>query len=521
MKLQYKMTLFFVLILAIVIWTIGFFGLKNYENSLEVQMGNNAMDIAVTLASMEKVQEKLADKDYHAVQEIIEGIRVNTRFQYIIVIDMEGIKYSYPTAYGLGKPYISGGEEEVLKTGEAYVSADRNELISAIRAFVPIYYENDQIGAVIVGLLKDRVTEENQSYYHLLYMTFFIAALLGLISATLLSLNIKKSIFGLEPKEIALLLGQRDLILHSFKNGIIAVGEDKKIIFYNDTAKKIFDFKRDITGEDVEVLCPHYRVLLEEVLATGESIYNQEMRVTPYKTLVSSHTIMRNHRNEVIGIVSDFQDLTEIKQMAEELTGVKKMTHALRAQNHEFMNKLHTISGLIQLGEYDKAVSYISDVSRIRAELSTTLNKRIKNSHIAALLLAKYNKVAEMKIELNINPNSHLEKLPETVSADDFCSILGNLIENSIDELLEVDYQGVIEVDFASEQEGLYMSVTDNGRGISEEKQQKIFERGYSTKDGNRGLGLDIVKRIVDDSNGVIDVTSEEGTTIEVFIPME
>lgn len=521
MKLQYKMTLFFVLILAIVIWTIGFFGLKNYDNSMEVQMGNNAMDIAVTLASMEKIQNNLAIKDYHAVQEVVEGIRVNTRFQYIIVIDMEGIKYSYPTTYGLGKPYISGGEEQVLKTGEAYVSADRNELISAIRAFVPIYYEEEQIGAIIVGLLKDRVTEENQNYYHILYITFFIAALLGLISATLLSFNIKKSIFGLEPKEIALLLGQRDLILHSFKNAIVAIGKEKKIIFFNDTAKEIFGFRRDITGEEVEVLCPHYRVLLEEVLVTGESIYNREMKVTPYKTLVSSHTVMRNHKNEVIGVVSDFQDLTEIKKMAEELTGVKKMTHALRAQNHEFMNKLHTISGLIQLGEYEKAVGYISDISRIRAELSFTLNNRIKNSHIAALLLAKYNKVAEMKIELNIDPESHLEVLPETITADEFCSILGNLIENSIDELLEVDYQSVIDVSFASEEKGLYMSVSDNGRGISDENQQKIFERGYSTKDGNRGIGLDIVKRIVDASNGMIDVTSQDGTTIEVFIPME
>ncbi|WP_432663793.1 sensor histidine kinase [Wukongibacter baidiensis] len=522
MKLQYKITLFITIILIVVIGGIGVLTLEQLEDTVESGMGNNAMDLAVTIASMDIIQETLGTtKDYRMIQHIIETFRENTRFQYIIVMDMEGIQYSYPYERGLGKRYKAGGEEKVLEKGESYISAFRNPLFSNIRAFVPIHYEGKQVGAVKVAILTDRVYEETSLYRSNIYRSLIVGLLIGIGGASLLSFTIKRTIFGLEPKEIALLLGQRDIILHSFRNGILAVDQDGEIIFFNKTAKKILGFKDRYKGKNISNFNSAFTDQILKVLKEKESIYNHEIKICPGKILHCSHNLLRDHKDEVIGVVCSFQDLTEVKQMAEELTGIKKLTCALRAQNHEFMNKLHTISGLIQLEEYDKAVDYISYISEERKEISGILSDKIKDAHVSGLLLAKYHKASEAKISLEIDPDSNLKEIPENnITADEVCSIIGNLIENAIDELVKIE-DGKILVKLNSDKEGLRILVQDNGPGMSKEIRERIFQRGITTKSGNRGFGMSIVKEIVDSTGGTIKLLQNGGTIWDIFIPLE
>jgi two-component system CitB family sensor kinase len=520
LKLQYRLTIFISIIIFMVVGGIGIVTYYQVQNSVETQMGNNAMDLAVTIASISIIEETLAtSNDYEIVQKTIESFRKKTRFQYIIVMDMKGIKYSYPYGNSLGKKYADGGEEQVLTKGESYVARDRNVLISATRAFVPIYYKGKQVGAVLVGLLTDTVYGELSKHLFNLKIVLVVALLMGIVCAALLA-TIKKSIFGLEPKEIALLLGQRDLILQNLKNGIIAIDRDGKIILFNKIAREILKLEYENIGESVAILNLNYTDEMMEVLRTGEAVYNQEIKMCPGKTLMCSHTLLKNHKEEIIGVVSSFQDLTDVVNMAEELTGIKKMTCALRAQNHEFMNKLHTISGLIQLEEYNEAVEYISHISKLRGEVSDILSKRIKNTHIAGLLLAKYNKATEAKITVEIDANSYLDKIPENITEDEICSVIGNLIENSIEELVKAE-NGRISIRIISNSEALRIRIQDNGPGINENIIDKVFTRGFTTKAGNRGFGLSIVKQIVDYAGGDIDILQENGTIWDIFIPMK
>ncbi len=507
--------------MVVVIVSTGLLTYKQIQDTIENQMGNNAMDLAVTIASLDDIQKSVANtKDYGAVQELIERFSSKTRFQYIIVMDMEGIQHSYPYENALGKKYKSGGEDRVLSTGEAYVSADRNVLISAIRAFAPIYHNDEQVGAVLVGLLTDTVYKEVSTYIRNFYLSLTVGLIIGIIGAWILSYTIKRTIFGLEPKEIALLLGQRDIILHSFKNGILAVDDEGKIIFFNKTAKKILGFKDCDKGKNISDFNSNFSDRMIEVLKQKKSIYNHEIKIRPSKTLLCSHNPLKDHKDDIIGVVCSFQDLTDVKQMAEELTGIKKLTSALRAQNHEFMNKLHTISGLIQLEEYDKAIDYISFISKERKEISGILSDKIKNAHVSGLLLAKYNKAAEAKISLLIHNDSSLTSIPKNLTEDEVCSIIGNLIENAIDELVKFE-NGKIIVKLNSDEDGLRIIVKDNGPGISKEIREKIFDRGVTTKEGNRGLGLSILKEIVDSAGGRIRLLQDSGTTWDIFIPME
>lgn len=521
LKLQYKLIIFISTIIFIVIGGIGIVTYYQVQYSVETQMGNNAMDLAVTIASIDIIEETLATtKDYQTVQNTIESFREKTRFQYIIVMDMDGLKYSYPNGNSLGKPYADGGENRVLKNGESYVAKDRNVLISAIRAFVPIYYNGEQVGAVLVGLLTATVYAELSTYFFYLRVVLIGGLLIGIIAAVLLSNIIKKSIFGLEPKEIALLLGQRDLILQNLKNGILAIDKEGKIILFNKIAEDILKLKDTDIGKNVTMLNLNYTDEMLKVLINQEAVYNQEIKMRQGKTLMCSHTLLKDYKDEIIGVVSSFQDLTEVKHMAEELTGIKKMTSALRAQNHEFMNKLHTISGLIQLEEYVEAVEYISHISKVRHGISEILSKRIKNVHIAGLLLAKYNKATEAKISVEIDVNSFVDKIPEILTIDEICSVIGNVIENSIEELVKME-NGRIFIRINSCDEEFTIRIQDNGPGIDESIIEKIFERGFTTKVGNRGFGLNIVKEIVDYAGGNINIIQDNGTIWDIFIPMK
>ncbi|WBW97104.1 ATP-binding protein [Oceanirhabdus sp. W0125-5] len=521
MKLQNRLMIFFSAIMILVIGSIGCVTYHHMQVSLEEQMGNNAMDLAVTISSMDIIEKTLAtSKEYEVVQETIDDFSEKTRFQYIIVMDMEGIKYSYPYGNTLGRKYNDGGEERVLQEGESYVSKDSNKLITAIRAYAPIYYDGEQVGAVVVGLLTDTVYQELRTQLLFFRITIVVGIIIGIISAALLSNSIKKTIFGLEPKEIALLLGQRNLVLQSLKDGILAIDNDGKIMLINDAAKKILALKDDDLLKDISILNKNYTESMMEALRKRVSIYNQEIKIGHDKTLVCSHTILKNHKDETIGVVSSFKDLTEIKHMAEELAGTRKMTCALRAQNHEFMNKLHTISGLIQLEEYDEAIEYISDISHERQEVSNILNKKINNVHIAGLLLAKYNKATEAKISMEIDPKSNMEKIPDSVTVEEVCSIVGNLIENSMDELVKYE-EGKIFVKLNSDENGLSIRVKDNGPGIPEDIRDKIFERGFTTKSGSRGFGLSIIKQIIEYAEGSIEISQDNGAVWDIFIPME
>lgn len=519
MKLHNKIILMFSIILIGVIGGLFFIIFNHMNDSLETQMGNNAMDVAVTVASMDEVAETLAlTKDYQRVQDIIEGFRSKTRFQYIIVMDMDGIQYSYPYQSGVGKKYRNGGEERVLQNGESYVSADRNVLISAIRAFTPVEYNGKQVGAVLVGLLTETVNDETREQRKNMEWALGIGLVVGIIGAILLTYNIKKSIYGLEPKEIALLLTQHDLVLKNISKGIVALNSEGKVIHINPSAIEILGISGYNEGLELNDFPDGFVKEITIALEEEKAEYNKEIRLAPDKTILASYRIMKDSRGENLGIVVNFEDFSEVKKMAEALTGYKSLVGALRAQNHEFMNKLHTISGLIQLDEYEQAIDYIEEISENRSNFSGILKTQIKNSHVAAILLAKYNKLKEARIEMKVDSNSYLEPDLVGIREDEICSILGNLIDNAKDALIGKEGARV-DIYIHSSEEVIELMVSDNGDGIKPEIYEKIFEAGFSTKADSRGYGLAIIKKLVDSLGATIEVENDNGARWKVIIP--
>ena len=521
MKLKTKITTTVIGILLLTIGSISILSFNQMKIILKDQLGRNLLNIANSISMSYFVQDHLISTNKindESLNNQIEAIRIKTKVEFIVVMDMKGIRYSHPTKGKIGKKFQGGDEKRVLTTGEQYVSEANGSLGPSLRVFTPIFKDGNQIGAVAIGSPINKVYNEIYSKIEGFIPFIILGLILGVIAATLLSSNIKKAIFGLEPEEIALILKEKEAVIESVKEGIVAVDKKGRVTLFNKAAGEILELTHDDIGRPLANLSYEHKI--SEVLKLGKYFENIEMKVRPGLTIFCKYNPLKNDKGEVIGLVMNFRDLTEVKKMAEELTGIKKMTCSLRAQNHEFMNKLHAISGMIQLGEYNEAVKFISSVSKTHKDISGILQGQIKNVPIAALLLSKYNKAEESRIIFEIDSSCHLDQLPEYMSEDELGSVIGNLIENSLDEV-STDGNGFVHFKIFQLENNLKIQVNDNGTGIPLDMRNIIYDIGTTTKTGQRGVGMYVVKKIIDESLGTIEFKVDNGTWWDINIPME
>lgn len=522
MKLQIKITLLTSAIVLVSILVIIPFIISWISSNIEIKSRTNIMNIAEIIAHSEEVV-KGVEKN-HPTKEISDYIDMQLKHlsdvEYIIVADEKGIRYSHPHHELIGEKFVGGDELRAINQGEEYISEAMGTLGKSLRAFTPIYDNNKKvIGFVCVGTLTHSIDKAKKTAYLYIFIVGFFSTLVGIIGAFLLAKNIRKSLFGLEPREIAKLYNEKIAILDAIREGLVAVDDECKITLINDSALSILNLninskKEDFIGKNLEEFIPNTEIF--SVLESGVPEFDKEHKIN--NTIILTNRIPIFTNNKIAGAIASFRDKTEITKMAEELTGVKKLAWSLRAQNHEFMNKLHTISGLIQLEEYESALKFITDVSTSKNKLSNILTENIKDSSIAGILLSKYNKADEYNIKFIIDENSNLEKLPHIISQS-VVSVIGNLIENSIDEV-EYDGTGYIHIKINSNKNELFIKISNNGKTIPLELRDKIFEQGFSTKNGQRGHGLYIVKKIIEDFKGTIEIFCDKNVNWIVKIPI-
>jgi two-component system CitB family sensor kinase len=524
MKLQTKLTILVIIVVFVSIAIIITFVASWMTGNIESKARTNIMNVAEMVAHSREIVDALEAKDPNRQIEPYVNLQLKNVDQvtYIIVADIEGTRYSHPDPEMLGKKFVGGDEYRVVHNGETYISEATGTLGSALRAFTPIYdLENKkQIGFVSVGTLTHSIEIAKHTAMIYIILLGFGGLVVGIIGAFLLANNIKNTLLGLEPEEIAKLYNEKMGILYAIREGLIAIDHKGRITLINDSALSILQLedrftKEYVIGRNIGEIIPNTRMI--NILETGESEFEKEQRIN--NTIIMTNRIPIMNRGKVVGAIASFRDKTEVTRMAEELTGVKKLAWSLRAQNHEFMNKLHTIGGLIQLEEYNEALQFISDVATARNNISEILTSNIKDPSLSALLLAKYNKAEECRVKLKIDDNSKLRKLPETMTSEEIVSVMGNLIENSLDEVKN-DGTGFIYIKIIEDGHFLNIKMKDNGGGIPLEHRGKVYEQGFSTKEGQRGHGMHIVKKIIDEANGIIDFEVDEGVFWNITIPM-
>jgi len=506
------------LITLIVALSIFLFSLQNnIEEEIEVQALNIA---SLTAARIDARHAYRAPDPPAELKRIADQVRRKTNCAFVVFIDMHGYRYTHPNSDLVGKKFTGGDENRALQ-GETYSSIATGTSGPSIRAFAPVYdFDEQQVGAVAVGFSQPEISMYMSKVYQIFYKAIPISIFLVILLSFIFSNHIKNLMFGLEPIEIATLLKERETMLQSVKEGIIAIDRNNRITVINQAAKNIFPPDIDFIGQPVEQVIPTTR--LPETIKTGIAEYDDLQ-------ILNNNTILTNRiplviGKEVVGAIATFRPLTEVNRLAEELTGVKKIVAALRARTHEFQNKLHVISGLIQLESYEEAIKYITSISNKEQSYIGFLTENINNTTTSAFLIGKASEAEEKQINFEVEDNSKLYYLPEFFDDNSMIVILGNLIDNAFEALegLERKRKKVL-VSIQQDEDHIMIQVKDWGNGIPTEIRDHIFQEGFSTKGKpGRGLGLMNVKKRVDAYGGRIDfVSNQNGTVFTVVLPCE
>ncbi|MBB6453525.1 two-component system sensor histidine kinase DctS [Salirhabdus euzebyi] len=521
MPIRWKITILSsgVVLFSILVIMIIYIG--NTIESKKEELSDHAMITGRTVANLPGIIQNISlSEGWNTINPIVERIRTVNNANYIVVLNMNRIRFSHPNDKMLGT--ISSGRDEGPAFAEhSYVTTAKGELGKVVRAFVPIMDEkHEQIGVVIVGNVLPSPTDILLDTKEEIFLILFLTIVFGIIGSWLLAHHIKEQTYQLEPHEIVQLLVERTAIFQAMNEGIIAVDRDNKIIIFNEKAKKILGVEGNIIGIDANTIVKE--IELSFVIEKGREVYNEEIRIGDKLIMSSRVPILVDQ--EVIGAVVVFQDRTEVTQMAEELTGVKAFVDALRVQNHEHMNKLHTIAGLIQLNQNKKALNFVFETTERQEELLKFLGKGMRDYSIAGLLISKISRGRELGIEVSIDEYSQLKQYPMLLDQHDFVLLLGNLIENAFDSFDQVEREEKW-IDILIEQNNTYCKVIveDNGIGLKEDEKKRIFEKGFTTKgEKGSGIGLYLVNKVIEKGMGEVEVISYygEGTSFIITFPM-
>lgn len=467
---------------------------------------DTALGIARTLADSPEIKRGLMESPQAGIiQPIAEAVTKRNDLLFTVVTDLRGIRYSHPNEALLGLHFIGDDLTPALE-GKENVSVNRGALAEALRVFTPVYDDqHDQIGVVVVGISLNKVEDQIARGRLNAVWTILFSVLMSSVAIWGLVRVLKRILFGLEPYEISALFEQRQAMLQSLREGVMAVDMHGRVTMINHTAREILLLT---SGQHSESSSEPLLASLREVSRTG--IARQDQEIGCNGRLLLCNMVPVKSQNQVIGAISTFRDKTEISQLMQRIDGMVSYVDALRSHTHEFMNKLHVILGLLHMKRYDKLEEYIIQTAQNYQTDIGAIQRKVKSPVIAGFLLGKINRAKEAGVTLTLAEES---QLPDTANEEQVAvliTVLGNLIENALDAM-EGQPEGEIGLLLHYQNGWLSGEVSDDGPGIDPERLEAIFTKGYSTKGENRGVGLFLARQQIQNLGGDITVESEPG----------
>ncbi|MFF2196664.1 ATP-binding protein [Streptomyces sp. NPDC058157] len=451
------------------------------------------------------------------VQAAAERIRRATGAEYVVVLDLKGIRRSHPSPDRIGLP-VSTDPADAL-AGHEVMEIDQGTLGRSARGKVPLLAADGEIvGAVSVGIAYDSVRDRLLGAIPGLFAYAGGALAAGALAAYLLSRRIQRQTRDLAFSDIAGLLAEREAMLHSIREGVIALDRDDRVRLVNDEAARLLGLGRD--GADALAGRP-----LDEVLGAGRTSDVLAGRVTGRDLLtVQGPRVLVANRMPTAdgGAVATLRDRTELEHLSRELDSTKGLIDALRAQDHEHANRLHTLLGLLELGLHEEAAAFVTEVVGVHRTTAEQVTEKVHDPLLAALLVGKATVAAERGVPLRLAPDSLLPD--RLVDPGGLVTILGNLVDNALDAAAG-STAPLVEVGIRAEGRTAVLRVRDSGPGIPAGRREEIFTEGWSTKQPaahrERGLGLALVRRLAERQGGSARAGEAEdgGAEFSVVLP--
>lgn len=470
----------------------------------------NLQNVAETIAS----SPLLTQSDLGTLREYLDSLRDSlSDIDVISIIGADGIRLYHSNHDLIGTVYDGTRPEFKAGVKEYYAASDTGPSGTQRRAYAAIYDDQgNYVGFVIAVMLMENIWEQTIQTVFIFLLITLAAIFLELVISAELSGKIKKSLLGYEPDVFTAMYQIRDNILESLNEGVLAIDEGGLVQFSNSAAVTML-------GENI-VGKPLADGWLLNTLKKGEREFNIHGKLGQSDVLVDRVPIKEEGRT--IGTIGILHNRTEYTKLMEDLTGTRYLVDSMRANNHDFTNKLHVILGLIQMEMFDEATAYIENISLVQRATIGGIMKAVGEPAVAALLIGKTARASELDIRFVMRESCHYSGSDIQISAETLVTVIGNLVENAFEAMEDkapaYDAQRELLFGIYSRPGALLITVDDTGVGIPPENMERIFENGYSTKGEGRGTGLYQVRSMVEALGGAVTVESQPGVGTSVCV---
>ncbi|WP_286251451.1 ATP-binding protein [Streptomyces graminofaciens] len=483
------------------------------SEQLDDQAMRRALAIAQTTAAQPQLAEDLVSSEPSAdgpVQAEAERIRKASGAEYVVVMGTTGIRWSHTDPAEIGRK-VSTDPRRAL-AGDEIMEIDSGTLGRSARGKVPLRDADGKIvGAVSVGIEYDSVRARLIHAIPGLLAYAGGAMAVGALAAYLISRRVHRQTRDLAFSDISGLLAEREAMLHGIREGVVALDRAGRVRLLNDEAQRLLGIGDEVVGRS-----------LDDALGPGRTtdVLTGRVTGTDLLTVRGQRVLIANRMpTDDGGAVATLRDRTELDQLGRELDSTRGLIDALRAQDHEHANRMHTLLGLLDLEMYDEAMEFVGEVVGDHRATAEQVTEKIHDPLLAALLVGKAAVAAERGVALSI---AHGTLLPDrVVDPRGLVTVVGNLVDNALDAVAGTPHARV-EVELRAEGRAATLRVRDTGPGVPADQRELIFTEGWSTKTPpahrERGIGLSLVRRLAERQGGSARVAEAEGGGAEFTV---
>lgn len=527
--LSQQIVLLISLVVCIALLPASLFTTQKVARVIYDRVSINAVSINNILCNSSEIKESLISQNVQANDAV-------DRFMADYVNDVDhsdeaGVAI-YDRNHNLRVLYNPGNLPEFEQSARMLIDkyAGRNKLTYKENYAIPNkalgFVQNDKnetIGYVVTGYSDEIVNNSTiDAVLFLLAMTL-LGLIVGIFGAIYLAKRIKTVLFGFEPEEIARLLQERNIILDSVREGIININANGRITLVNSEAHLLLKQAgisdvNELFGKSARDVLK--RIPLDDIIKEGKTLVDVSAKIGSTVFIITAVPLLED--KSIIGAVLTFRKKSVVEEMANQLTGFKNYATALRAQTHEFMNKMHVIMGLIDMKAYDELKNFTQEIAYNRQSEVSYVVTRLKDITLSGFILGKISRSRELDIDFSLTDESELHGELDVPSVHDIVLIAGNIIENAFDALKNFEGERIVNLSILDFDREIVIVVEDSGPGMSEETRKQIFQRGFSSKgESGHGFGLYLVQQSINSLNGTITVESApgEGSTFTVRLP--
>ena len=510
-KMSFRFQIILIVTLALFLGFAGSFINVQFETERRDQ---NLQNVAEAIAKSPLVVEaEYSNMDsYPLLKEYLDSLCDTLKdIDVISVVTKESTRLYHSNEELIGTVYDGTIPNFKEKSKDYYTTTDNGPSGTQRRAYAAIYdEEGNYVGFVMAIMLMKNIKNETIQIILTFILITIIAILIELFISAELSDKIKKSLLGYEPDVFTSMFRMRDNILESLDEGIVAVDKVGKVQFINKSAVEMLT----TDGKEDSFIGKYVSNLSNTIPALNPLCASETSRsVSSAYDNILIDTIPIKENDSVTGTVGILHDRKEYTKLMEDLTGTRYLVDSMRANNHDFTNKLHVILGLIQMEMYDEATSYIQNITMVQRETISKVMNCINEPAIAALLIGKIARASELNVKFVLREGCYYSSADISLPSEVLVTVIGNLIENAFESMNDMNYDGQKELLFGmySKPGALLITADDTGSGISDSNIGRIFENGFSTKGSGRGTGLYQVKNLIEAAGGKINVESQEG----------